>query len=430
MTTHLLLGFALLLVTAAGTGAIFRRASQPAIIGEILAGVLLGPTFLGALPGSPTAAVFDVGTLKAVGALGQIGVVLYVFTLGLHLDLGMVRKRGRLIAAVSLSSAAVPFTLALPIGFVLYQMHLGPVARGINELSFVLFIGLAFSVTAVPVLARVIADRGLNRLQLAQAALASAVVQDLFSWLALAAILGLARGHGRRALVLTVLVVSVGAAATLLVGAVLRLHQARQPYSDRGTETGESSFGIVLMLAGAALAAAATSAVGLQPILGAVVCGIVFGQLLPAERVKARMTNLQPILQSVLLPCYFLAPGLAVNFRTLTAANVVTIGFIVIVASLCKIGSASLASRLCGLTWKQAGLMGVLMNARGLVELVLLRIGYEAGLVGTRLFSELIATAVITTALTGPLLMLLIPRRVVAPLSEYDLPARVELTRA
>jgi K+:H+ antiporter len=430
MTSNLLLGFSVLLITSAALGAVFRMASQPAVIGEILGGVLLGPTLLGALPGSPSAALFTADSLRVINGLGQVGIVLYVFTLGLQLDLRVALRRSRLVSAVALASAIAPFILALPVGLALYHSEKTLAAHGVGELPFVLFIGLAFSVTAVPVLARIIADRGLERMQLAQAALTSAIAQDLFSWLALAVILSLAKGHGSQTSPLITIVAGAGLVATLLLSHRVRIHRGGAAKSDRRTINDEGSTRVVLLFGGAALTAAATSAAGLQPIIGAVVCGIACSRLLSTDRSKDQVLRLQPFLQSVLLPCYFLAPGLAINFRSLTLSNLALIAVMVAIASLCKVGSASLASRLCGLTWRQAGIVGVLMNARGLVELVLLRIGFTAGLVSPRLFSELVATAIITTALTGPLLTFLNSRQNAVHLSEFDLPASPDLARA
>lgn len=430
MTSNLLLGFSVLLITSAALGALFRLASQPAVIGEILGGVLLGPTLLGALPGSPSTALFTADSLKVIDGLGKVGVVLYVFTLGLQLDLRVALRRSRLVSTVAVSSAIAPFILALPLGLALYHSDKTVAAHGIGEWPFVLFIGLAFSVTAVPVLARIIADRGLERMQLAQAALTSAIAQDLFSWLALAMILSLAKGHGSQISPLITVVAGAWLVAMLLVAHRVPIHRGWAAKIGRRTSKVDGSTRVVLLLGGAALAAAATSAAGLQPIIGAVFGGIVCNRLLSTDGIRDRMLRLQPVLQSVLLPCYFLAPGLAINFRSLTLSNLALIAGMVALASMCKIGSASLASRFCGLTWRQAGIVGVLMNARGLVELVLLRIGFTAGLVSPRLFSELIATTVITTALTGPLLTALKVRRSAGHLSELDLPAVPELAPA
>jgi Kef-type K+ transport system membrane component KefB len=429
MTSNLLLGFSVLLITSAALGAVFRLASQPAVIGEILGGVLLGPTLLGALPGSPSTALFTADSLKVINGIGQVGIVLYVFTLGLQLDVGVALRRSRLVSAVALASAIAPFILALPVGFALYHSEKTLAAHGIGELPFVLFIGLAFSVTAVPVLARIIADRGLERMQLAQAALTSAIAQDLFSWLALAVILSLA-SHGSQTSPLVTILAGAGLVATLLMSHRVRIRHGWAAKIGRRTIKDEGSTRVVLLFGGAALTAAATSAAGLQPIIGAVVCGIACSRLLSTDRSKDQVLRLQPFLQSVLLPCYFLAPGLAINLRSLTLSNLALIAVMVAIASLCKVGSASLASRLCGLTWRQAGIVGVLMNARGLVELVLLRIGFTAGLVSPRLFTELVATAIITTALTGPLLTFLNSRQSAVHLSEFDLPASPDLARA
>ena len=421
----MLLGLAVLLLTAGAMGAIFRRIGQPPVIGEIVGGILLGPTLLGAVPGNPSAALFTPSTRSAIDALGQVGVVCYVFSLGLDINLVAVRLRSRLITSISTASLLTPFLLALPVGLVLYHSDGAAAARGIGKVPFALFIGLAFSITAVPVLARILADRGMDRMRLAHATLASAVIQDLAGWLLLAAVLTMVKVDRGGGSLLTTVLGSVGVlAALLLVVRPLASHWWR--YRDAA---GRSPHGEMTgLLALAVLSSAASSAVGLQPIVGAVLCGLACGQGMGENRRDAMLVRMRPLIQGVLLPAYFLAPGLVINFRAIGPSGLAEICGMVALASVCKIGGASLASRSCGLSWRQAGIVGVLMNARGLVELVVLRIGYSAGLLSTRLFGELIAMAVITTLITGPLLNVLtegVRRRTVT--REFDLPALPEL---
>src|ERR1039458_9834291 len=376
MISNLMLGLAVILITAAAMGSAFRRIGQPAVIGEILGGILLGPTLLGALPGDPSMQLFTPSTRTAISVLGQVGVVCYDFSLGLDIDLVAVRLRSRLIAAVSTASLLTPFLLALPLGVVLYHADGVAAARGIGEVPFALFVGLAFSITAVPVLARIIADRGMASLRLAHAALACAVIQDLAGWLLLAVVLTLVSADRGGGSLLTTILGSVALLGVLLF-VVRPLVGVWWRYRDN-TAAGLAA-DIPGLLALATLSAAASSALGLQPIVGAVVCGIACGQKMGLERRKATLSKIRPLIQSVLLPAYFLAPGLVINFRSIGISGLANICGMVVLASAGKIGGASLASRASGLSWRQAGIVGALMNARGLVELVVLQIGFAAG---------------------------------------------------
>jgi Kef-type K+ transport system membrane component KefB len=417
MTSSSLAALAAVLLTATVIGAGFRRLGQPAVIGQILGGLLLGPTVLGAIPGDPSAALFSPTTRTAIEALGEAGVVCYVFTLGLELNLAAVRERGRLVCTVSAAALLTPFLLALPLGLALYSSDRTAAMHGIGELPFVLYIGLVFSITAVPVLASIIADRGLAGMRIARIALVCAVAQDFAVWVLLAVILTLVRaGHGGGHL-LELVAESAGLLLALTVVRWLLRRRARAG--------GSAAQATISGLAGCAvLSAAASSAIGLQPIVGAVLCGMTLGAGIGREQRQLVLRNLRPPIEGLLLPAYFLAPGLAIDLRTIGAGGLAMITGMVALATVGKVGGGALASRLCGLSWRQAGVVGTLMNARGLVELIVLRVGYSAGLISARLLGELVATAVLTTVMTGPLLNLVGDgTRQRAVVRELDLPA-------
>lgn len=404
--TSLLLGLGLVLLTAIVCGGCFRMIGQPPVVGEILGGILLGPSLLGALPGDPSRALFTPSTTAAIDIIGQLGVIVYLFGLGLQMDIASVRPRTRLLARVSTASMLVPFLVAAPLGIVLYADDGTAAGHGIGAVPFALFIGLAFSITAVPVLARIVADRKMTRMRLTQVVLASAIIQDFSVWVLLAGILALVhidRSAGGFSGVL------IGAVGLLLATAIASVLGAR--LRRRGRLNGEFKPGLRFLVATALLAAAGSSAAGLQPAPAAVLCGIACARALDRRSRQVTFGKLMPVIEGVLLPAYFLAPGLNVNLRAIGLTGALTVCWMVAVASLCKLGGTSLAARSCGLSWRQSATVGTLMNARGLVELIVLRIGYTAGLLSSRLFAELIVTAVITTLMTGPLLNLLMPDR-------------------
>jgi Kef-type K+ transport system membrane component KefB len=394
-----LVALAAIIVAARIGGALMERSGQPAVIGELAAGIVLGPTLIGLLPGSLDQVVFADSARPALSVLAQLGVIIFLFLVGLELDLGVARRRRRAATAISAASFGLPFALGVLAAIQLYGTY-GEHAPGHpGLLPFALFIGTALSVTAVPVLARLLTHARLLKTELGTLALTCAAIQDIAAWGMLAVALGVARGSGA----------SDGAVAIgwglLLAGAMLTVVR---PVLARAIGHFGPSFAsptvLVIAVAGTATSAALSAAIGLHVVFG----GFLFGLAFPRdEALRARlMERLSPLTYGVLLPVFFFLPGLQVNLRELGARDLGAAAVIVVIACAGKLIGTAVSARAIGMPWREAGAMGALMNTRGLVELIVLNVGLAAGILEPGLYAVLVIMAIVTTLMAGPLLRL------------------------
>ncbi|AXX31701.1 cation:proton antiporter [Actinosynnema pretiosum subsp. pretiosum] len=400
MTTHqvvfLLLDLALVIVLARLLGVAARRIGQPPVIGEVLAGVLLGPTLLGE---GFTAALFPPDVRPFLAVLANIGVAIFMFVIGLELQRSQMRGQGRIAATVSVGSILLPFALGAALAFQLIRNH--PVE---NRLGFTLFMGAAMSVTAFPVLARILADRGMLRTALGGLALTCAAIDDVLAWtlLAVVVLLSGSGGPGMWLLLLCPVYVAVmfGAVRPLL-GRLL------------GRDAGLTGTKLALVVAGVLVSAAFTEWVGLHFVFGA----FLFGVVVPREGTEAlRAALLDRVAEfngALLLPVFFIVAGLRVNLSTIGWTGVVELGLVLLVAIGGKFGGAFAAARAHRVPARRSAALATLMNTRGLTELIILSVGLELGVLDRGLYSIMVVMAVVTTAMAGPLLNLVYPRGLV-----------------
>jgi Kef-type K+ transport system membrane component KefB len=398
---------AVILLVARCVGVIFKRIRQPQVIGEILGGIILGPTVAGPALGHT---LFPTDIRPSLAVVGQLGLVLYMFTVGMRLNFATARTNPRMVSLISLASLAAPFALAMPLAAFLLTHHRSVAGRQVDTTAFVLFVGTSLSITAFPVLARILEERRMQDTALGTIATACAAVQDVAGWCMLAVILVIASAHGGLDDVVQIALEAVGCVAGAFV--LARLIGMVDGHLSANRPDGESdSFllpaAVICLLA----CAGATEAVGLHAVFGAFVFGGVMRRHLPAAPRARLAERITPITRSTLLPIYFIIPGLSVDLRTLDSRGIVEIGLILLAACVGKIGGAFVSGRLSGLSPRQASAMGVLMNTRGLVELVVLQVGLSAGIIDGRLFSELVLMAVVTTLMTQPLLTLVLRAR-------------------
>ncbi|MEU4131078.1 cation:proton antiporter domain-containing protein [Streptomyces wuyuanensis] len=375
--------------------ALLRRFGQPPVIGEIAMGIVLGPSLLGWLWPEAQAWLFPEPVLPYTSVLGQIGLLGFMFLVGLELDLGALRGSSRTAVAVSQAGMLVPLCLGALLAFPLYG-RLAP--DGVGFVPFTLFMAVAMSVTAFPVLARILVDRGLYGTPLGALAMACAAVDDVAAWCLLALVVALtAAGSPFDALSAAGLTVAFGAAMLLVVRPLLARWAARGR-ADRAND----GVVMVLLFSGLSLAALATDLIGVHTLFGA----FLFGVATPRghRRVEASAARLRAVVVPVLLPLFFVHTGLSTEIGALAAdpAQWLWTGALLAVAVLGKWGGAAGAARMCGRPWREAMSIGALMNCRGLTELVVLTIGLELGVIGPDLFTMLVLVALITTALTAP----------------------------
>ncbi|MGW4666593.1 cation:proton antiporter domain-containing protein [Streptosporangium sandarakinum] len=392
----LLLGVAVIIIATRLAGTLVARLGQPPVIGEILAGILLGPTLF---HGAVTDALFPADIRSHLGVLANIGVMVFMFLVGLELDHALLRGTGRLAVSVSLSSILLPLGLGALLGLYLLESHPNP-----HRLGFALFVGAAMAVTAFPVLARILTDRGMHRTATGGLALTCAAVDDVLAWSLLAvvvAVTGADTGQWHAVLVLPYVALMFWVVRPLL----RRLAAAHR-------RTGHLSPGMLAaVLAGLMLSGCVTEWIGLHFIFGAFLFGVVMpreGADRLREEISERVGQVSTVL---LLPIFFVVSGLKVDLSTVGMPGLAELALILLVAVGGKFAGAFTAARLNGLPPHQSATLATLMNTRGLTELVILSAGLQLGLLDTGLYSLMVVMALVTTAMAGPLLQLLRPGR-------------------
>jgi len=401
--TILIPQLAVIVAAAQIVGRIFRAIGQPPVIGEMLAGILLGPSLLGWIAPEASSALFPPESIPSLGALSQVGLVLFLFVIGLRHDPATLRGHGRTAVAVSIASLAVPFALGVWLAFALHEPLSGG-AAGVTELA--LFLGTAMSITAFPVLARIVFDRDLLGTAVGALALVCAAVNDVVGWLLMASVL-LVIGAGGGSPWLVVLGTVVYAAFVLIAGRrglgfLARSAQAQQTVTPR-------LFALVSIIV--LVSAALTDRLGVHPLFGAFLAGVAMPK--DPAFVRELAKRLEDVTVVVLLPTFFVVSGLRTQVGVLDRADMwLYFAAVLAVAVVGKIGGTAIAARVTGKTWREGTALGVLVNTRGLVELVLLNIGFEAGLITPALFTMMVLMAITTTFIATPLFDLIYsPRR-------------------
>ena len=376
-------------------GAVLARVGQPRVVGEMLAGILLGPSVLGQLAPALSLTLFPPGSLPLLQALAQVGVLLFMFVVGLELDVGLLRRHGRLAVLTSHASIVAPFLLGAALSLALYT-RFAPI--GVSFAPFALFMGAAMSVTAFPVLARILADTGLTRTPLGAMAIVCAAIDDVTAWCILAAVVVVARAGELHELGPTL----AGTALYLLVmfTVVRRMLGAlvRGPLGREGRA--EALMAAVMLVA---LASAwTTERLGIHALFGAFLVGALMPSSEPA--VTMLVDRLRDLMVVLLLPVYFAFTGLRTTVGLLSDAGLWAVcAAVLLVAILGKVGGTAVAARTMGMPWRPAFALGALMNTRGLMELVILNVGLDIGVISPALFTMMVVMALVTTAITTPL---------------------------
>jgi Kef-type K+ transport system membrane component KefB len=391
-----LFDLALIIILARLFGAAAKRIGQPPVIGEIVAGVLLGPTLFG---GAITKALFPHSMIAPLTAIADVGLALFMFVVGYEVDLGLVRGREKVAGGVALGSIFLPLVLGIGLG-----LYFASTKHVHNHLTFVAFFGTAMSITAFPVLARILTDRGLHRTRIGGLALAAASVDDLLAWALLAVVVAIAGAKGNE---VRLALVPVYAAFIIFV-ARPGLRWLADVYKRQGklTPTVLATILALLLLTGYA-----TDWMGIKFIFAAFILGIVMPREVPElrEDILERFEQVSVIL---LLPVFFVIAGLSVNLSSLGLSGLADLGLIMLVAVVGKFGGAYYGARLTGVRRRQAGALASLMNTRGLTELVILTVGLQLHILDKTLYSLMVVMAIVTTAMAGPLLRVIYPNRI------------------
>ena len=415
ITAYVFLDLAVIIVIARLMGRLAVKVGQPAVMGEIIAGILLGPTLLGALPGDLDTALFPPDVRPFLNVLAQLGLVLFMFLVGLEVDLSFIRGREKIAVSVSVASIVLPFALGVLLATYLHAAHDVFTAddgttSAISFVGFALFMGVAMSITAFPVLARILAERQMHRIPTGVLALACAAVDDVLAWALLAVVVAVVSA-GSFGGVLLILLWSVVFALVmfLVVRPLLKLLVSR--YERFGRLTPEM---LALVLVGILGSAWVTEEIGIHFIFGA----FVFGVVMPRQGAGALnheiIDRLEQVSVLLLLPVFFVVTGLNVDVGAIDLTGVGELGLILLVAISGKFVGAFTAARVQRVPRRQATALGVLMNTRGLTELVILNLGRENGVLDDTMFTLMVIMAIVTTVMTSPLLNVVYPKRVLA----------------
>jgi Kef-type K+ transport system membrane component KefB len=400
-------------------GWLARRVGQPAVVGEILVGVVLGPTFFGAglanhlfptLPATVakvTTAALSTGVVRpALSGIGDLGLVLFMFIVGYEVDRKLVLSSGRATATVAIGSIALPLGLGVGLGFWLAGQQSVP-----SHVSFALFLGVATAITAFPVLARILAERNMQRTRIGSMALAAASVNDVLAWILLASVVIVAKsassGSSSTDWRLFLIPVYVAIVALVVRPVVNYLARVR---AKAGRLTPDL---LAVVLVGLIASAYATEWMGLNFIFGA----FIFGAMMPregAEQLRVEiLERLEHVAVLVLLPVYFVLAGVTVNLSGFDGRDALDLALILLVAIVGKFGGAYICGRFVGIPNRQAGALATLMNTRGLTEIVILTTGLQLGIISVRIYSLMVIMALVTTAMAGPVLNVIYPARYV-----------------
>ncbi|MFF7451864.1 MULTISPECIES: cation:proton antiporter [unclassified Streptomyces] len=397
-------GIALILALATAITALCRRVRQPAVIGEITIGICLGPSLLGLFPGDLPDRLFPAEIRPHLGVVSQVGLLLFMFIIGWEFDSGALKGRFRSTGAIWISSLALPMALGVGLAWMIYGSHDVVGGKTVPFTEFALYLGVAMSITAFPVLARIIAEQGLQSTRAGTLALGLAAADDVLAWCMLAVVVALTTATGAAGFLGVMAWSAVYLAVMLwLVRPVLAT------ISDRLRVT-HTQYVPVLLASGVFASAFVTSHIGIHAIFGA----FMFGLVMPRRHDSLLHRVALPPLETVgklLLPVFFVVTGLAVDLTTLTAGGVLQTVAIIVVACLGKLGGVALSARLTGMDWRDATVLGVLMNTRGLTELVLLNVGLSLGLLTVQLFSAMVLMALVTTGIAAPVLNRLLKGR-------------------
>lgn len=367
---------------------------QPTVIGEIIAGIMLGPSLLGTYFPELFSFIFPRESLVKLEFLSQIGLILFMFIIGMELELGVIKKKAREALFISNAGIVIPYIFGVSLAFFLYERF---APEGVGFISFSLFIGIALSITAFPVLARIVQERGMTRSPLGMIVITSAAIDDISAWGILAVVVAIANAGA-----VTGALITIGLSLVYIVFMIYVvkpfMNRLAIKYAVRETISKTVvAYVFSLML----ISSFITEIIGIHALFGAFMAGVVMPE---NRRFKAIMAEkIEDVSLVLLLPLFFVFTGLRTEIGLLNSSSLWGYTFLVIAVAITgKFAGTAIASRFVGLRWKDSLIVGALMNTRGLIELVALNIGYDIGILSPEIFTILVLMALITTFMTGP----------------------------
>ena len=377
-------------------GLLLTLLGQQTVIGEIIAGIVLGPSIMGLLFPEFFQFIFPADSLKTLQFLSQIGLAFFMFIIGMDLDIDVIKNKAQDAVVVSHASIVFPFLLGVGLSYYLYE----PFApAGVGFLAFSLFIGISVSITAFPVLARILQERGMSKTPMGSLAITCAATDDVTAWCILAAVIAIAKAGGIASALFTIILAVLFVIAMLfVVKPILQKVSASQLKKD---EPGK----IVISIAFFILLASAytTELIGIHALFGAFLAGVIMPHNLDFRHKIAE--KIEDVSVLVLLPIFFAFTGLRTQIGLLNETEAWSaFGLILLVAVTGKFAGSALSARFVGQSWINSLTIGALMNTRGLMELIVLNIGYDLGILSPKIFAMMVLMALTTTFMTGPIL--------------------------
>ena len=375
-------------------GWIFKKIGQPTVIGEIIAGIVLGPSLIGMYFPEFSNALFPVQSLGNLQFLSQIGLILFMFVIGMELDLKVLKRKAHEAVVISHASIVFPFALGMGLAYFIYKSF-APV--GVQFLSFGLFVGIAMSITAFPVLARIVQERGLHKTRLGTIVITCAAADDITAWSLLAAVIAVVKAGS---FVSALYIIALAAAYVFLMIKIVKPFLKRvgdlHPTSENLSKPIVAIFFLTLIIS-----SYATELIGIHALFGAFMAGAIM-----PENTRFRgifIDKVEDVAVVLLMPLFFVFTGLRTEIGLLNDPYLWKItGLIIVVAVVGKFIGSALASKFVGQNWKDSLTIGALMNTRGLMELVVLNIGYDLGVLTPEIFAMMVIMALVTTFMTGP----------------------------
>jgi Kef-type K+ transport system membrane component KefB len=395
----LLLQIIVILIVSRLFGFIFSKFGQPLVVGEMLAGIFLGPSIVGLFFPNFSAFIFPKDSLKTLQFLSQIGLTFFMFVIGMELDREKMKHKAKNAVVISHASIIIPFFLGVTLSYFIYETF---APAGVQFLSFALFMGIAMSVTAFPVLARIVQERGLTKTQLGAMVITCAAADDISAWCILACVIAIVKAGSIVSALFTIVLALIFVFVMLIIIRPLLYKLGQKMVTqNNGSKTAISvSFFILLF------SAYLSEIIGIHALFGAFLAGVIMPNNVKFKEILTE--KLEDISVLVLLPIFFVFTGLRTQIGLLNEGHLwFTCLVVILIAVLGKLGGSTLAARMIGQTWKDSFAIGALMNTRGLMELIVLNIGYDLGVLSPEIFAIMVLMAISTTFMTGPLLNLI-----------------------
>lgn len=388
-----------ILLIARLTGWLFSAMRQPRVMGEMVAGILLGPSFFGLFFPDFHQVLFPPASLGNLQFLSQVGLILFMFVIGMELDLDILHSRAKDAVVISHASIVFPFALGMILAFYLFESF---APAGTSFVSFALFMGIAMSITAFPVLARIVQERGITKTKLGTIALTCAAADDITAWCILAAVIAIVKA-GALVNALYTVALSLGYVLTMIYLVKPGLRRIAEVNFVRKKPGGLMVAVVFIVLIASAYA---TEVIGIHALFGAFMAGAIMPEL---QGVRAKFTEkVEDLSVVLLLPLFFVFTGLRTQITLLNDAGLWLVALlIVVVAVIGKFAGSALTARFVGQSWPDSLSIGALMNTRGLMELIVLNIGYDLGVLSPEVFAMMVIMALTTTMMTGPSLDLI-----------------------